>query len=253
MREDIAPVATAARTLDIVPWSAPETAHSFIMVDVPETDSFVHGLKTAGIKTIKHVHGLESSAKGAADADSGGRSTIFCVRFDGQGDKSVGHLQACRAHGHGAVVLAVLPPNATGQLALAALEAGADDFFYPSASAREVIARCTARTRVTGKLKDQIAIGDLTVDSVGRLIKASHGTRFLSPIDFRIIHILAAAEGNVVTREKIKSDCWKAEAVSDNAVNRKIHEVRRIISAISKQVGIRTVYGLGFALVNEGK
>ena len=160
-------------------------------------------------------------------------------------------MRACRLQNHGSVVLAVLSQNASGETAQAALEAGADDFIFDSASAKEIMLRCVARTGSSEKQMESVHLGDLTVDAVGRLVKAEGGTRFLSPIDFRIVHVLAIAGGNVVTREKIKDECWKSENVSDNAVNRKIHEVRRIISAISKQVGIRTVYGLGFALVKE--
>jgi hypothetical protein len=46
----------------------------------------------------------------------------------------------------------------------------------------------------------------------------------------------------------MKRRCWGQIFVSDNALNRKLHEVRRTIRDLSSQVNIRTLYGTGFMI-----
>jgi DNA-binding winged helix-turn-helix (wHTH) protein len=46
----------------------------------------------------------------------------------------------------------------------------------------------------------------------------------------------------------MKRKCWGQIYVSDNALNRKLHEVRRALKEISNVVSIRTLYGTGFVL-----
>ena len=46
----------------------------------------------------------------------------------------------------------------------------------------------------------------------------------------------------------MKRKCWGQIYVSDNALNRKLHEVRRALKEISQIVTIRTIYGTGFVL-----
>jgi DNA-binding winged helix-turn-helix (wHTH) protein len=40
--------------------------------------------------------------------------------------------------------------------------------------------------------------------------------------------------------------------ITDNALNRKIYEVRRTLRKLSEDVNIRTIYGLGFELSVRG-
>lgn len=206
---------------------------TYVLVGMDDSDRMIDRLRSAG---AQHV---------VTQAPTDNReATVYCVNFAAGQD----HLRAVRAKNRSAVVLAVLPPNAASETVQAALAAGADDFVMNSASAEEILLRTAARTQ----LNPQRA-GAMTIEPEGRVIKGDKGSKFLSPIDFRIIQLLVSALGNVVTREKIKAECWPSTEVSDNAMNRKIHEVRRIIASVCPQLTIRTVYGLGFALVDNPK
>jgi DNA-binding response OmpR family regulator len=96
--------------------------------------------------------------------------------------------------------------------------------------------------------KDSFSIGDIQVDAGHRIIFRDDRKRVLSPTEMNLLHCLATAKGTIVNREVMKRRCWGQAEVSDNALNRKLHEVRRALSSLSAQVSIKTIYGTGFLL-----
>lgn len=132
-----------------------------------------------------------------------------------------------------------------------ALSRGADDFIYKPVNPREVAARMQARMTELARLQthEVIALGDLTIDVAHRSISNQNKQkRFLSPTEMGLLKCLLNAQGTVVRREAMKQRCWGQIFVSDNALNRKLHEVRRTIKDLSSQVSIRTLYGTGFMI-----
>jgi len=132
-----------------------------------------------------------------------------------------------------------------------ALSGGADDFIYKPINPGEVLARMQTRVAELAKREAQeiVTLGDLVIDMVHRVItNQSKQQRFLSPTEMNLLGCLLAAQGTVVKREAMKRRCWGQIFVSDNALNRKLHEVRRNLKELSTQVNIRTLYGTGFIL-----
>ena len=142
--------------------------------------------------------------------------------------------------------------NAVGD----ALAAGADDFIYKPINAKELVARLQARLGELAKreAREVIKIADVTVDTAHRVIANSSGHhRYLSPTEMNLLTCLLDAHGTVVRRDAMKRKCWGQIYVSDNALNRKLHEVRRALKEISQVVAIRTIYGTGFVLEVKDK
>lgn len=132
-----------------------------------------------------------------------------------------------------------------------ALAAGADDFIYKPINTKELVARLQARLSELAKreAREVIKIGDLTIDTSHRMVASAEGeNRYLSPTEMGLLSCLLDAQGTVVRRETMKRKCWGQVYVSDNALNRKLHEVRRVLKEISPCVNIRTIYGTGFVL-----
>ena len=136
-----------------------------------------------------------------------------------------------------------------------ALATGADDFICKPVKPKELLARLQARLDSLAKrqFKEVEPIGDLTVDKSHRTLSSSAATRHLSPTEMNLLLCLLHAKGTVVQRETLKRRCWGQVYVSDNALNRKLHEVRRIIKELSTRVEIKTLYGVGFVLEVVGK
>lgn len=144
----------------------------------------------------------------------------------------------------------VLTSDRTGDYVAEALAFGADDFVNKPINASEIVARFQTRLDELSKreAREIIKVGDLVIDTSHRVINGEHGQRYLSPTELSMLVCLINARGTVVKREFMKRKCWGQIHVSDNALNRKLHEVRRTLQEISSQVRIRTVYGTGFSL-----
>lgn len=132
-----------------------------------------------------------------------------------------------------------------------ALAGGADDFIHKPINTKEVVARLQARLSELAKreAKQIVQIGDITLDKSHRIVShATNGIRYLSPTELNLLNCLLDAKGTVVRRDAMKRQCWGQIYVSDNALNRKLHEVRRALKELSNSVSIRTIYGTGFVL-----
>jgi len=136
-----------------------------------------------------------------------------------------------------------------------ALARGADDFIYKPLSPVELLARLQARLDSLAKResKEVEKFGDLTLDKSHRSLSNQKETRYLSPTEINLLLCLLHAKGTVVPRDVLKKRCWGAVYVSENALNRKLHEVRRTVKELSCHVEITTRYGMGFLLESRHK
>ena len=139
------------------------------------------------------------------------------------------------------------------QLLSEALASGADDFISKPLKPKELLARLQSRLDNLAKrqFKEVEPIGDLVVDKTHRTLSGKKETRHLSPTEMNLLLCLHHAKGTVVQRDTLKRRCWGQVYVSDNALNRKLHEVRRIVKELSPHVEIKTLYGVGFVLEVE--
>lgn len=91
---------------------------------------------------------------------------------------------------------------------LAGLDAGADDYIAKPFSPRELTARVRAVLRRTGHGTDDaeaemVTIGDLRIDVARRRVTVAHAVVQLTPIEFRLLHILARTPGRVFSRQEL--------------------------------------------------
>jgi two-component system response regulator CpxR len=130
------------------------------------------------------------------------------------------------------------------------LVAGACDYSSATDGPESLIQRLATRIQEFAKRSsnDTFSLGDIKVDAGHRLIYRDDRKRALSPTEMNLLHCLATAGGTIVNRDVMKRRCWGQADVSDNALNRKLHEVRRALSSLTAQVSIKTIYGTGFLL-----
>jgi DNA-binding response OmpR family regulator len=131
-----------------------------------------------------------------------------------------------------------------------AMALGADDFIAKPFDATDLATRFQIRKAALAKraARETVIIGDMTIDTLQRSVATNKGQKYLSPTEIKLLSELAKARGNVVSREVLKSRCWPAGDVTDNALNRKLYEIRRRIKPLSAKIDIRTVYGVGFVI-----
>lgn len=146
--------------------------------------------------------------------------------------------------------LILTAPEIDSDMLTEGMALGADDYVAKPIHAIDLSQRVNVRLRALAKraARETIAFGDMSIDTMQRSVTSTRGQRFLSPTEIKLIAELAKANGNVVPRDTLKTRCWPQMAVSDNALNRKLYEIRRRLKPISDSVNIRTIYGVGFVM-----
>ncbi len=142
-----------------------------------------------------------------------------------------------------------------------ALAAGAHDFVRKPLSRAEVNARLRVRRAelLARAARDELIVGDLRFDRVKRQIERVGQqcgvVRYLSTTAASLLLCLASAPGSVVSKDELRAKIWGRISVSENAVRKKIFEVRVALRDVSEAVAIETVYGGGVRLtiLNEPK
>ena len=160
-------------------------------------------------------------------------------------------VRALRASG---VRTPVLMLTALGEVErrVEGLEAGADDYLAKPFAFAELRARIRALARrpaAAGAEQSGLAVGDLRMDLIRRVV--TRGTRpvELLPTEFRLLEYMMRHPGEVLTRTMLLEKVWDLSFdPTTNVVDVHVSRLRRKIEAEGEAPMIRTVRGAGYAL-----
>jgi DNA-binding response OmpR family regulator len=136
---------------------------------------------------------------------------------------------------------------------LVGLGVGADDYITKPFSPRELVARIHAVLRRAGAgppPASRLRVGDLEIDEATRTVLRAGTPVHLTATEFDLLYVLAAARGTVLRRDQLLSRVW---GYRDGSGARTVDShVRALRRKLGDEV-IRTVHGVGYAIVVDGE
>jgi DNA-binding response OmpR family regulator len=134
-----------------------------------------------------------------------------------------------------------------------ALAAGAHDFVRKPLEAGELTARLNARVAEMRQRESiqTTQIGNAIYNQELRVLQKGDRRAYLSPMAGKVFEILMTAKGQVVRRETLMRGAWGHVKVTENSLDRRIHELRKAIKEIEGPIEIRSLYGKGLALYEK--
>ena len=129
---------------------------------------------------------------------------------------------------------------------LLGLDLGADDYICKPFSPREVMARVRAILR----RRPPQASGGLQLDTSTYSATCAGVALDLTPVEFRLLHCLAATPGRVYSRDQLMDHLYHDHrVVTDRTVDSHVKNLRRKLELVAPgQELIHSIYGVGYKL-----
>jgi len=135
-----------------------------------------------------------------------------------------------------------------------ALDAGADDYLTKPFSVNELLARMRVALRHAAQLgqtaEPVVEVGSLRIDLARRLVTRAGQAVHLTPIEFRLLALLARNAGRVLTHRQILLEIWGPGRTQETHYVR-VHMAslrRKIESDAARPRVLRTEPGVGYRL-----
>jgi DNA-binding response OmpR family regulator len=140
------------------------------------------------------------------------------------------------------------------------LELGADDYIGKPFSPREVVARVKTVLRRSRRSSPNEGstprpppqrVGALEIDRVGHEVRLLGKLVSLTPMEFRILDVMAAHVGQALTRDQLLERISKDGEVYDRTLDRHVGNLRRKIEPDpARPRHLVTVFGVGYKMVS---
>ena len=131
------------------------------------------------------------------------------------------------------------------------LDMGADDYIAKPFRPRELISRIKNVLRRSGKIKNTLEYGGITVDTLKGIAIKNGNDLYLSALEYKLLLVFLSNKGIVLSRNKLLEEIWDiaGEFVNDNTLTVYIKRLREKIEDDPQNPEIiKTVRGLGYKI-----
>ena len=133
------------------------------------------------------------------------------------------------------------------------LELGADDYLVKPFAFVELVARIRTLLRRGPVREDELlCIGDMEIDVIARKVRRQGQPVLLTAQEFKLLHLLARRQGQVLSRSLIASQVWDMNFDSDtNVIDAAVRRLRRKLDDPFARKLIHTRRGMGYVCEAE--
>lgn len=139
------------------------------------------------------------------------------------------------------------------------LSIGADDYVTKPFNPLELVARAKSQIRrytMLGnmvKKEEEIVVGGLVINTKSKTVTVDGTAVHLTPIEYRILELLAKHPNRVFSNDEIYRQVWQEEvAVGDNTIAVHIRRIREKIEINPKEPKyVKVVWGIGYKLQKD--
>jgi DNA-binding response OmpR family regulator len=129
---------------------------------------------------------------------------------------------------------------------------GADDYLTKPFALAELEVRCQALSRRHSlHSENRIRIGSLVVDRQTQLVTREQSSLELGTMAYNILLILAEAYPKVISRSELCQRLWGDDPTESDALRSHIYQLRQAMDKPFATAMLKTVHGVGFALVTS--
>lgn len=200
------------------------------------------------------VHEADTVARGLSEASTR-RPDLIVLDLGLPDSDGMEFLRDLRAWSDVAVI--VLSARVAECDKIEALDAGADDYLTKPFGVGELLARVRAAARRRGAGKEELPpifeFGDVRIDMSLRTVQKAGRDIHLTPTEYRLLCLLAANEGKVLTHHQLLTDVWGPSRSKDGHYLRVYmgHLRQKLESDPARPRHILTEPAVGYRLVQK--